>query len=168
MKRNGLAPDVYTWRILSKLHHYDEEKQEGNHHRTFDVDRISTEDRVEPLVLTKDMMPLLPSSENFCEVNEDNNAAESEEEIGYLPDMASKPEAEDVGYSTKMTVEVEEAPDNTNATKEQGNCLMDNPTRGTTIDKGDITWGDGLKNSNNQHSIREPLSTVAKKVFGLL
>ncbi|XP_066400575.1 pentatricopeptide repeat-containing protein At3g18020-like [Miscanthus floridulus] len=164
MKRNGLAPDAVTWRIL--LRHYDEEDQEGNQHQTFDVDRISTEDRVEPLVLTKDMMPLLPSSENFHEVNEDNNPAETEEEIGYLPDMASKSEAEEVGYSTKMTVE--EAPDNTKATKEHGNCLMDNPTRGTTIDKGDITWGDGLENLDNQPSVRKPLSTVAKKVFGLL
>ncbi|ONM26160.1 pentatricopeptide repeat-containing protein At3g18020 [Zea mays] len=166
MKRNGLAPDAITWRILSKLHHYDEEEREGNQHQMFDVDRISTEGREERLVLTKDKMPLLPSSENFHGVNEDDNAAETEEEIDYLPDMASKSEAEEVGCSTKMTVE--EAPDNTKQTKEQGNCLRDNPTRGTTIDKADITWGDGLKNSDNQPSVKEPLSTVVRKVFGLL
>jgi hypothetical protein len=81
MKRNELAPDAVTSMILSKLHHYDEEEQEGNQHQTFGVDRTSKEGRVEPLVWTKYMMPLLPSSEKFSEANEDNNTAESEEEI---------------------------------------------------------------------------------------
>lgn len=48
---------------------------------------------------------------------------------------------------------VDEAPDNTSPTKAQGNCLMDNPTRGSITDKADITWGDGLKNSDNQPSV---------------
>jgi len=158
MKRNGLAPDAVTWRILGKLHHCEEEEQEEHQLPTADVGRSSPDDRLEPLVLTKEM-PLLPplsSSENIYDVDENNYSTdESEEEVGYSADMANnnKAKAEEVGYSTKVTVE--EPPDNTD------------PTRGTAIDRGDITWGDGLKKPDKQPLIREPLSRVAKRVFGI-
>ncbi|OEL20209.1 Pentatricopeptide repeat-containing protein [Dichanthelium oligosanthes] len=158
MKRNGLAPDAVTWRILGKLHQYEEEEQEGHQVPTADVGQSSVDDRVKPLILTKEM-PLLPplsSSKNVYELNENNSAAEIEEEAGYLTEMANnnKAEAEEVGYSTKMTEE--EPPDSTG------------PTGGTTIDKGVITWGDSFKKPDKQPLIREPLSSVAKKVFGIL
>ncbi|PUZ73360.1 hypothetical protein GQ55_2G468100 [Panicum hallii var. hallii] len=159
MKRNGLAPDAVTWRILGKLHHYEEDEQEEHQLPTADAGGSSADDRLEPLVLTKEM-PLLPplsSSVNIYEVNRNNDSTdESDEDVGYSTGMANnnKAEAEEIGYSTKMTVE--EPPDNTD------------PTRGTAIDKGDITWGDGLKKQDKQPLIREPLSRVAKRVFGLL
>ncbi|CAN6226551.1 unnamed protein product [Urochloa humidicola] len=160
MKRNGLALDAVTWRILSKLHHYEEEEQEGHQLPTADVGPRSADDRLKPLVMTKEMpsLPPLPSSKDAYEVNENNNnTAETGEEVGYLTDMANnnKAEAEEVGYSTKITVEKQ--PDNTD------------PTRRTKIGKcGDVTWRDGLKKPHNQSLIREPLSKVAKKVFGIL
>ncbi|RLM85365.1 pentatricopeptide repeat-containing protein [Panicum miliaceum] len=159
MKINGLAPDAVTWRILGKLHHYEEDEQEEHQLPTADVGGSSADDRLEPLVLTKEM-PLLPplsSSVNICEVNRNNDSTdESDEDVGYSTGMANnnKAEAEEIGYSTKMTVE--EPPGNTD------------PTRGTAIDKGDITWGDGLKKQDKQPLIREPLSRVAKRVFGIL
>ncbi|RLN33959.1 pentatricopeptide repeat-containing protein [Panicum miliaceum] len=159
MKRNGLAPDAVTWRILGKLHHCEEEEQEEHQLPTADVGRIFADDRLELLVLNKEMplLPSLSSPKNMYEVNEDNDSTdESEEEVGYATDMANnnKAEAEEVGYSTKITVE--EPPDNTD------------PTRGTEIDKCDITWGYGLKKQDTQPLIREPLSRVAKRVFGIL
>ncbi|CAL5061065.1 unnamed protein product [Urochloa decumbens] len=160
MKRNGLAPDAVTWRILGKLHHYEEEEQEEGHQLpTPDVDRSSADDRLKPLVLTKEMpsLPPLSSSKDAYEVDNNNNStSETEEEVGYLTDTANnnKAEAEEVGCSTKIIVE--EPPDNTET------------TRGTKIDKGDIIWGGGLKKPDNQSLIREPLSKVAKKVFGIL
>ncbi|PUZ73362.1 hypothetical protein GQ55_2G468100 [Panicum hallii var. hallii] len=59
MKRNGLAPDAVTWRILGKLHHYEEDEQEEHQLPTADAGGSSADDRLEPLVLTKEM-PLLP------------------------------------------------------------------------------------------------------------
>ncbi|XP_025800552.1 pentatricopeptide repeat-containing protein At3g18020-like isoform X4 [Panicum hallii] len=159
MKRNGLAPDAVTWRILGKLHHYEEDEQEEHQLPTANAGGSSADDRLEPLVLTKEM-PLLPplsSSINIYEVNRNNDSTdESDEDVGYSTGMANnnKAEAEEIGYSTKMTVE--EPPDNTD------------PTRGTAIDKGGITWGDGLKKQDKQPLIREPLSRVAKRVFGIL
>ncbi|TKW36473.1 hypothetical protein SEVIR_2G442200v4 [Setaria viridis] len=158
MKRNGLTPDAVTWRILGKLYHYEEEEQQGHQPPTADVGQSSADDTVEPLIMTKEMplLPPLPSSKNVYEINENNSPAEINKEVGYLTDMANnnKAKAEEVEYSTKMTVE--EPPDNTN------------PARGTKVGKGDITWGDGLKKPDNQPLIREPLSRVAKKVFGIL
>ncbi|CAN6206456.1 unnamed protein product [Urochloa humidicola] len=159
MKRNGLAPDAVTWRILGKLHHYEEEEQQGHQLPAADVGRRSADDRLKPFVMTKEMpsLPPLSSSKDAFEVDENNNSiSETEEEIGYLTDMANnnKAEAEEVGYSTKITVE--EQPDDTD------------PPRRTKIDKGDITWGGVLKKPDNQSLIREPLSKVARKVFGIL
>jgi pentatricopeptide repeat protein len=150
MKRNGLAPDAVTWRILGKLHHYEEEEQEG-HQPPADVGQSS-------LIMTKEMplLPPLPPSKKLYEINENNSPAEITKEVGYLTDMANnnKAKAEEVEYSTKMTVE--ELPDNTD------------PTRATKVGKCYITWEDGLKKPDNQPLIREPLSRVAKKVFGVL
>ncbi|WVZ67055.1 hypothetical protein U9M48_016194 [Paspalum notatum var. saurae] len=154
MKRNGLAPDAVTWRILGKLHHYEEEEQEEHQLSPADVGRSSANERVEPLVSTKEMpliQPLSPSK-NIYEINENNNTAEMEEEVGYLTDMANDNQAEtkEVGYSTKMPLD--EPPDNTDT------------ARGTTVDKSDITSGDNVKKPDNQCLIREPLSKVAKRV----
>ncbi|KAJ1292395.1 hypothetical protein BS78_02G387800 [Paspalum vaginatum] len=158
MKRNGLAPDAVTWRILGKLHHYEEEEQVEHHLSPADVGRRSADGRVEALVSTKEMPLIQPlsSPKNVSEVNESDSMTEVEEEVGYLTDMANDNQAEtkEIEYSTKMTVD--EPPDNTD------------PTRGTTIDKGDITSGDDVKKPDSQRLIREPLSRVAKRAFGLL
>ncbi|XP_062190134.1 pentatricopeptide repeat-containing protein At3g18020 [Phragmites australis] len=149
MKRNGLAPDAVTWRILGKLHDCcKEEQEEGYQLPTYRGDQSSADDRVEPLVSTKYEMPLLSSSKNVLEINENNNKVKIVGEVGYSIEMTEKP------------------PDNTEPDKEQDDYLMDNSRGGTAMDKGGAIQEDGKK-PDMQPLIREPLSEVARKVFGL-
>ncbi|KAL6657173.1 hypothetical protein ACP70R_004953 [Stipagrostis hirtigluma subsp. patula] len=157
MKRNGLVPDAVTWRILGKLHHCGKEEQEERHHLPhFDMDQSSADDRIESLLTTENKMPLSPSLKKMHEVNENNTKSKIKEEV--------RVEGE-VWYPTEMT---EEPPDTTDPDKEEDGYLMDNSRSGITMDKGGITQEDGLTKPYKQHLIREPLSTVAKKIFGLL
>ncbi|KAL6896883.1 hypothetical protein ACP4OV_007455 [Aristida adscensionis] len=169
MRRNGLAPDAVTWRILGKLHHCGKEEQAGHQLPSSDVDQFSGNDRVEPLVSTKDEMALLPSgsSSNILDECSDNKDAEIGETVGYSLELDKNNKAEteeEVFHSTEMTVEEP----HTELVKEQDKRLKDNQTGRRTIHKGDITWVDGLKKPDNQQLLREPLSRVAREVFGVL
>ncbi|XP_037483571.1 pentatricopeptide repeat-containing protein At3g18020-like [Triticum dicoccoides] len=151
LRRNGLSPDAVTWRILEKLHLYGNEEQEEEHQvPTFHVDQSSADDKVEPIVSTKNEMPSLSSSsssEHLDEVCKNNNEAKVEE----------------AGRSLEMT---ENPSDLTEPAKEQ-NYLIDNSVVGPTMDKDHTISDDGF-NKQYKQPLREPLSEVARRVFGLL
>jgi pentatricopeptide repeat protein len=151
MRRNGLSPDAVTWRTLDKLHLYGNEEQ-GEEHQvpTFHADQSSADDRVEPLISTKNEIPSLlspSSSEHLDEVYKNNNEAKVEE-VGSSPEMTENP--------SDLTEPVEEQ-----------NYLIDNSVVGPSVDKDHTVSNDGLNNQDKQ-PLREPLSGVARRVFGLL
>ncbi|PNT74579.1 hypothetical protein BRADI_1g17997v3 [Brachypodium distachyon] len=146
MRRNGLSPDAVTWRILDKLHLYGNEEH-GKEHRppTCNMDQSSGDDRVEPLISTKNEIPSLlslSSSEYLDEVRKNNNDGKVEQ-VGYLPDTT------------------ESSSDLTESAKGK-DYLMDNAALETTIDKVYTIKDDGLTKQDKQPS-RESLSAVARK-----
>jgi pentatricopeptide repeat protein len=154
MRRNGLTPDAVTWRILGKLHHGDkDEVEERRHLPNSDLTHSSADDRVEPVISTESEMPLLSSSKNLHQHNENKNKLEMKSGVCA---------EEDVGYSTELT---EEPPNKNEPANELEDHMLDNSWRG--IADG-AAREDSVTKPEKQPSIREPLSEVARKVFGLL
>ncbi|KAK3126008.1 hypothetical protein QOZ80_7BG0612650 [Eleusine coracana subsp. coracana] len=154
MRRNGLTPDAVTWRIIGKLHHCEKEEPEQRHHLpNSDVAQSSADDRVEPFISKESETPLLSSSKHLHETNENRN------KVKMKGDVCAEGE---FGCSTEMT---EESLDKYEPAKEQEDHMMDNSRYG--IADG-VTQEDSLTKPCKQSIIREPLSEVARKVFGLL
>ncbi|CAM0907701.1 unnamed protein product [Alopecurus aequalis] len=149
MRRNGLSPDAVTWRILDKLHLYGNVEQEEEHQLpTCDMDQSCADDRAQPLISTNDEIPLLlSSSKHLDEVYKNNNQAKVEE-ARCSPEMPEKPL------------------DLTEFDKEQ-DYVIDDSAIGITMDKG-YTIRDDVFNKQEKQPLREPLSRVVRKVFGVL
>ncbi|GJN10700.1 hypothetical protein PR202_ga28817 [Eleusine coracana subsp. coracana] len=154
MRRNGLTPDAVSWRILGKLHHCENEEPAQRHHLpNSDVAQSSADDRVEPFISKESETPLLSSSKHLHETNENRN------KVKMKGDDCAEGE---FGCSTEMT---EESLDKYEPAKEQEDHMMDISRYGIA---GGVTQEDSLTKPCRQSIIREPLSEVTRKVFGLL
>ncbi|XP_051213670.1 uncharacterized protein [Lolium perenne] len=149
MRRNGLSPDAVTWRILDKLHLYSNEEQEEEHQLpTYHMDQSCADDRVQSLISTKNDIPsLLSSSKHLDEVYKNNNEAKVED-VRCSPEMPDKPS------------------DFTEFNKEQ-DYAIDDSASGKIMDKDYALRDDGFDMQDKQ-PLTGPLSSVVRKVFGLL
>uniref|UniRef100_A0A0D9X2V0 Pentacotripeptide-repeat region of PRORP domain-containing protein n=1 Tax=Leersia perrieri TaxID=77586 RepID=A0A0D9X2V0_9ORYZ len=152
MKRNGLSPDAVTWRIIDRLHLCSNEEQDGEIQvSTIDVDPSFTDNTVDALVSNGDERhkPSSPSETSKIGKVVHENSSQGEEEVDYSP-CAS------------------EDPPNIIEPGEEEACPMNNSTTGTTMDNSGMSREEGLMKPDKQPLKREPLSRVARKVFGLL
>jgi pentatricopeptide repeat protein len=149
MRRNGVSLDAVTWRILDKMHLYSNEEREEEHQLpTYHMAQSCADDGVEPLISTKDEIPsLLSSSNHLSEVYKNNNKAKVEEAT----------------CSLEMP---EKASDLTESDEEQ-DYVIDDSALEITMDKSYTLRDDGFSMQDKQ-PLREPLSRVVRKVFGLL
>ncbi|KAF0907656.1 hypothetical protein E2562_020431 [Oryza meyeriana var. granulata] len=152
MRRNGLSPDAVTWRIIDRLHLCsNEEQDEELQMSAIDMDPTSADDTVDTLISNGDEKHTLSSPSKTSKIGREVHENSSEGKV------------EEVDYSSCAS----EDPPNLIEPGKKEACLVTNSTSGTSMDNSGMTR-EGLTKPDKQPLKREPLSRVARKVFGLL